>query len=274
MSDNVISFNALLNRPLVVNSPDYLCFEQPLSERIRTFLRLEFLFRQVDFHLEDPNRWSRRATVHTLLDTLILLSRSDIKTDVIKELSEQHLTLSRLERRRGVDSDRLGQVLDNLEQVLDAMHGQSAQSAGTILKSNEFLNGILHRSAIPGGTCGFDLPGYEHWLGQPEEFQARDLLSWTEDLKPFKDAIRLLLRLIRQSEQPVETFAEGGVYIHTLENPCQMVRVLTATPSELFPEISAGKHRFTIRFMERHSANERAVPTTQDVTFRLACCVI
>lgn len=258
----------------MADTHDYLCFEQPLNERIRTFLRLEFLFRQVNYHLADQTAWGRRATIHALLDTLILLSRSDIKTDVIKELSEQHQSLSRLERRRGVDSGRLGEVLQDLNEVLEAMHGLSAQSAGTILKSNEFLNAVLHRSAIPGGTCGFDLPGYEHWLGQPPERQEQDLSNWLNDIKPFEDAIGLILNLIRHSNQPLDEAAPGGVFIQTLDTPCQMIRVLTPTPTDLFPEISAGKHRFTIRFMERGDANQRAVPTTRDVDFRLACCVI
>ncbi len=253
---------------------DTLCYEQPLTERIRTFLRLEFLFRQVDYHLPDPARWGRRAAIHSLLDVLILLSRSDIKTDVLKELSDQRQSLTRLERRRGVDSDRLGQVLSELDAVLETMHGLSAQSAGTILKTNEFLNSVLHRSAIPGGTCSFDLPGYDHWLGQPPERQDEDLAGWASDIRPFKDAVELILRLIRQSSKPVDEVAAGGVFIQNLESPCQLVRVLTPTPTYLFPEISAGKHRFTIRFMERRDANQRAIPTTEDVEFKLACCVI
>ena len=258
----------------MVDEQDLICFEQPLNERIRTFLRLEFLFGQTEHHLQDTTPWGRRATIQTLLDTLILLSRSDLKTDVIKELQEQHTSLKRLERRPGVDSGRLGSVLDEIETVLDAMHSTSAQSAGTILKHNEFLNTILNRSAIPGGTCVFDLPGYHHWLEQPPEAQQADIESWLQPLRPYQDAMRSILRLIRHSQEPRDHWAQGGVFVQTLEQPCALMRVLIANPSPLYPEISAGKHRFTIRFMEQPNASERAVPTTSDVDFKLALCAI
>ena len=41
-----------------------------------------------------------------------------------------------------------------------------------------------------------------------------------------------------------------------------------------FPEISAGRHRFTVRFMRQRLAEERPTQVTDDVSFRLTCCVI
>ena len=38
-------------------------YEQPLNERMRTFLRLEFLYTQASYHSEFPNPWSSRAAV-------------------------------------------------------------------------------------------------------------------------------------------------------------------------------------------------------------------
>ena len=33
-------------------------FEQPLSERMRTFLRVEFLYEQTLFHVDEPTEFS------------------------------------------------------------------------------------------------------------------------------------------------------------------------------------------------------------------------
>lgn len=249
-----------------------ICFEQPLNERVRTLLRLELLFNLAHHHLGDDTSWGRRATMSALLDILVVLSRSDLKADVIKELTEQHSVLSRLERRPGVDRHRLDQVLEELESVLNAMHKVSAQSANSLLRNTEFLSHLMNRSAIPGGTCGFDLPGYQHWLNQPETLQSADLHEWFNSIEPFRQACELILRLIRHSEKPSYESAPGGVFIYNLTEPCQMIRVFMETPSSLYPEISAGKHRFTIRFMEQQDGNERSIPTTQDVDFQLVCC--
>ena len=40
-----------------------IVYEQPLNERMRTFLRLEFLYTQASYHSESPNPWSSRAAV-------------------------------------------------------------------------------------------------------------------------------------------------------------------------------------------------------------------
>ena len=70
---------------------DYLLYEQPLNERVRTFLRLEYLFDKVYHYLDLPDVWSSRLAVHSVLELNDLLGRSDIKTEVIKEL-ERHAT--------------------------------------------------------------------------------------------------------------------------------------------------------------------------------------
>ena len=38
-------------------------FEQPLTERMRTFLRVEFLYEQTLFHVDEPTEFSARAAV-------------------------------------------------------------------------------------------------------------------------------------------------------------------------------------------------------------------
>ena len=45
-------------------------YELPLSERMRTFLRLEFLYQQMLYSCDDESGWATRATVATLLDIL------------------------------------------------------------------------------------------------------------------------------------------------------------------------------------------------------------
>ena len=64
-------------------------FEQPLTERLRTFLRLEFLYEQARFHMESDADFSSRAVIATLLDIKAILLRGDVRADVLKEL-ERH----------------------------------------------------------------------------------------------------------------------------------------------------------------------------------------
>ena len=76
----------LINRltPTVVNSRPII-YEHPLNDRIRTLLRLEHLFRQAQNFQKGASSWDSRMVITTLFDILDLFSRSDLKTEIIKE---------------------------------------------------------------------------------------------------------------------------------------------------------------------------------------------
>ncbi len=251
-----------------------IAFEQPLNERVRTFLRLEFLFAQHRHYRNDRSSWGVRATLHALLDILTLVSRSDIKAEIIKELNDQHAALLRLRARPGVDPGRLNTVLGEITTALNAMQSLTTQFIGSALRDNEFLISVLHRSTIPGGTCVFDLPAYHHWLNQPQDSVRRDLDAWFADLKPYELSIGLLLRLLRSSTEAVSVTAAGGLYLYSPTATFSLVRVLVAPDYQVYPEISAGRHRFTIRFMALKDVNARNQQSTQDIPFQLQCCVL
>src|SRR3546814_14828175 len=86
--------------------PADLVFEQPLSERVRTFLRLELLFLQYHDHRRDETSFGARASLHALLDLLVVTSRSDLKNDILKELTDQYHHLTRLAAQIGRASCR------------------------------------------------------------------------------------------------------------------------------------------------------------------------
>ena len=248
------------------------CYEQPLNERTRTFLRLEHLFAQSQHHQADTSKWGRRATLATMLDILTILSRHDLRTEVSKELSAQSSTLARLQNHSGIDHGRLDDVLEELKSLSQAMQNIPPQFASYQIRDNELLNSINNRSAIPGGTCGFDLPSYQHWLDRGLDTQDDNVNQWFKFLDPFRESISLILRLIRDSAEPGAHTAEGGVLVHNTENDTQLIRVLVANNEAVYPEISAGRHRSTVRFMEQSGAQLRVSQCGRDIPFRMACC--
>jgi cell division protein ZapD len=144
------------------------------------------------------------------------------------------------------------------------------------LKENEFLSSIQQRSAIPGGTCDFDLPAYHYWLKQPTERRVKDLAGWLARFDTIAGAIQLVLSLIRDSAPPQPATAEGGFYQRSLDpnQPCQLVRVLVDNQIPCYAEISGGKHRFTIRFLAVTPKDGRAQQFSRDVSFGIACCTL
>ena len=172
-----------------------------------------------------------------------------------------------------VDGKRLDALIGNLmisRSEIDAAGSGFLQP----LKDSEFLNAIKHRSAIPGGTCEFDLPEYSHWLRQPFSRRQQDLSGWLTLIRPVCDAVVELLWLIRESAQPHEKVAINGMYQHRMQKDlsCKLLKVTLPDDSLLFPEISGSQHRFTIRFLEWSSIGNRAVQTGHDVTFHISVC--
>ncbi len=254
-------------------APGIAHYEQPLSERMRTFLRLEFLYHPMLRNSERDDDWATRATISTLLEILAILSRGDVRSEALNELDHQISALERFQSHTGVDGGRLGELMHNLSTSREAI---SKIGTGFLqsLKDSDFLNAIKHRSAIPGGTCEFDLPEYSHWLRQPINRRQQDLAAWIQSVQPLCDGVSEVLWLIRESAQPNEKHAINGMYQHNMlkAGNCRLLRVSIAEGSPLFPEISGSQHRFTVRFLEWSTVESRAVQTGQDVPFQLSIC--
>jgi cell division protein ZapD len=248
-------------------------YEQPLSERMRTFLRLEFLYQPMLHNSERDDDWATRATISTLLEILAILSRGDVRAEVLNELDHQISALERFQTHTGVDGGRLDNLMHNLSTSRDEI---SRIGTGFLqpLKDSDFLNTVKHRSAIPGGTCEFDLPEYSHWLRQPIDRRQEDLAGWIQSVAPLCDGVKELLWLIRESAQSSEKRAVNGMYQHSMQKDsnCRLLRVSLASGSTLFPEISGSQHRFTVRFLEWSTVEKRAVQTGHEVPFKLSIC--
>lgn len=253
---------------------DLIIYEHPLNERIRTLLRLENLFQQSAFHLPNPEPWSSRATINSLLDITSILSRADIKSEVIKELERHAATLSKIRVSPGVNAERLKSILDDLANNIDTLYQINSQ-IGRRLRENDFLNSIMQRNSIPGGSCAFDLPQYHHWLQQPHQRRQKDLERWSGEFAPLASATCLLLSLIRNSTDPSWEHTDSGYFQRALEpqTPVQLIRVGLPSNSTVFPEVSGSKHRFSIRFLEPNE-QDRPTQTQDDLEFQLTCCLL
>jgi len=254
-------------------SPSAAHYEQPVSERMRTFMRLEFLYQQMLYNSELDNPWATRATISALLEALAILSRGDIRSEVHKELDNQLDNLQRYQSQPGVDTRRLDALIRNLIESRADLDNAGTQYLQP-LKDSEFLSAIKHRSSIPGGTCEFDLPEYSHWLRQSHQRRSEDLSRWLNAIRPLCDAVTEVLWLIRESAQPQDKVAINGMYQHTMQknSPCRLLRINLPPGSKLYPEISGNQHRFTVRFLEWSTIDRRAVQTGHDVPFQLSIC--
>ncbi|MBV6423198.1 MAG: Cell division protein ZapD [Steroidobacteraceae bacterium] len=250
-----------------------LVFEQPLTERMRTFLRIDFLYSQASYHNERASEWGSRAAVASLIDILAITGRGDARADALKELERQLTLLNEFQAKPHVDASRLRTVMSNLVRLRTELLAAGSAYLQPI-KDSEFLAAVKHRSAIPGGTCEFDLPDYYYWLQQPSAARTEAFNEWLELLRPLCDAIAELLWLTRQSGRPRQETAKGGVFHITFdrESPVQLLRISLPQSLGLYPEISGSHYRSSVRFLSWNGLGVRPTQSTDDIPFTLSCC--
>lgn len=250
-----------------------LVFEQPLNERMRTFLRLDFLYSQALYHNEMGSEWGTRTAVTSLIDILAIITRSDVRSDALKELERQLTALGEFQSKPGVDTSRLKSLIGNVTRLRGELLNAGVANLQP-LKESDFLNAIKHRSSIPGGTCEFDLPDYLFWLSQPDEVRARAFNQWLAVLRPLCDAVSELIWLTRQNGRTRQETAAGGSFTITFEreNPLQLLRIALPASMGLYPEVSGSHHRCNVRFLSWKGLSERPSQGDGDIKFLLTCC--
>jgi len=259
--------------PDALESDRTLVFEQPLNERMRTFLRLDFLYSQALYHNETASQWGTRAAVSSLIDILAIITRSDVRSDALKELERQLTLLAEYQSKPGVDANRLKTLIANLTRLRSELLNTGIANLQP-LKDSDFLNAVKHRSSIPGGTCDFDLPDYLYWLSQPDEARVRAFNQWLTVLRPLCDAVSELIWLTRQNGRTRQETAQGGNFTITFEreNPLQLLRIALPASMGLYPEVSGSHHRCNVRFLSWKGLADRATQAEGDVKFLLTCC--
>lgn len=235
-------------------------------------LRLEHLFEALAHHRKDQSNWGTRSSIGVLIDILSVFSRNDLKTEITRELSDKSASLLPLRNHEGVDRKLLDETLQEINKTCSAIQNTSSQQISQTLKNSDFLLAVINRSAVPGGTCHIDMPGLHRWLHDPTQTYLQDLDRWVGELKAFEDAANLYLRMLRQSSHWQTQDAIDGLYTQKTADRYQLIRISLPASSRCFPEISAGRQRFSVRFMHQASAQERETPRQQNFSFKLSLC--
>lgn len=253
------------------NNP--LSYEYPLTEKLRNYLRLEHLFIQLRHHWQQDSSWDHRACLTTLFELLTLLESTSLKQDLLQELENYFQDLSAFSSNPKVDQTKLSELLDEIKgtgQLLMQLESRLRQR----LREQELLKVIRQRSAMPAGTCNFDLPSFHYWLAQPAQ-RRRELLSvWLNELNGLNHGLTLILKLIRSSAEFKPVRVQNGY--HALDanqvGKTQLIRLLLEPGCGYYPEISGNRHRLTLRFLTPNDINQRARQIQSSVNFQLACC--
>jgi cell division protein ZapD len=248
-----------------------ISYEYPLSERVRTLLRLEDLYERVDYFLAKADPHEHHVALLALFEILEVSSRADLKSDLLQELERQKQALEALRDNPEISEQALENVLWQIDQASSGLF-QSSGKTGQELRENEWLMGIKQRTTIPGGVCEFDLPSYHYWLQQGAEARRRDLQQWFAPFLPIREGMGIVVRLLRESGKSTTQVAYQGVYQQMMAGRvAQMLRIRLARDYPCVPEVSANKYALNIRFLLQEGM-QRPKVAESDVEFELTFC--
>ena len=248
-----------------------IVYDHPLSERVRTLLRLEDLFERINYFVGKPDGEEHHVALLLIFEILEVASRADLKSDLLQELERQKQVLGALRDNPDISEEALENVLWQIDQCSSRLF-QASGKVGQELRENEWLMSIKQRTAIPGGVCEFDLPSYHYWLQQETEVRRHDLQQWLAPFLPTRDAIGIVLRLLRESGKTTTQIAHQGVYQQMMAGRmAQMLRIGLSGDYACIPEISANKYALNIRFTTQEGM-QRPKASETDVEFELTFC--
>ncbi|MEO7939454.1 MAG: cell division protein ZapD [Burkholderiaceae bacterium] len=249
-----------------------ILYEYPFNERIRTYLRIEHLFRRMVELVSRDHPLDHHYALATIFEVMDVGARADLKSDLLKDLEKQRQTLNSYRGNPAISEQALDAIMaqvDHCYSELGKVHGK----AGHALTENDWLMSIRSRVGIPGGTCEFDLPAYYAWQQQPGSVRRTDLHRWASTLAPLAESVNLLMKMLRQNGTPQKVIAPAGQYQQNLPQgkSFQLLRLSLDQRLSIVPEISGNRLMVSIRFM-RQEADNRLHATTDDCAFELTLC--
>ncbi|WP_028116190.1 cell division protein ZapD [Ferrimonas senticii] len=225
----------------------WLLFEQPLNEKIRSYLRIEAVTQQVQAHQPFQLAHGELAFFRSLFELMELVDRADLRSDLLKDIDKQLQNIERWRQYPGVDQQQLASFAELLTGNQQQLQQQARPTAE--LKTDNLLAALRQRLTIPGGCGSFDLPLLHFWLAQPLEQRQQQALAWLKLLQPYTDTISRMLELLRSSGHWQDSLAMSGCYQATAEHNIDLLRVRIPAEHRVYPAISAHRNRFTIHLV-------------------------
>lgn len=250
-----------------------ILYEYPFNERIRTYLRLEHLFRRLNALVERTHPLDHHFAIQTLFEIMDVGARSDLKTEILKDLDRLKQLYNSYRGNPAISEAALEQFIARLDTCFNALHDDAGR-VGHGLSDNEWLMAIRSRISIPGGTCEFDLPAYHDWQHRPAEQRQQELTTWSQELAALAQPIQLLLGLLREGGTPQKVMAVGGHYQQNLPQgrTFQLLRVWIDPTRQLVPEISGNRLLFSVRLLQRGEDGKLQLAADQQAELEVTLC--
>lgn len=250
-----------------------IIYEYPLNERMRVFLRLEYLFNQLDHFANNASIWDCKNYCFTLVEAIEQLDRNDLRQEITKELEKQIKYLTSLYDSQSVDKSLLENTINDFKLKLETIKQKNWKLTKNF-NNDELICAIKSKASVSNSACSFDSPVFYRWLNLETEDRNQKLNEWQAEIKPVKDSIAIILNIIRNGAGFISKKSTSGYYQQDLDlpQPCQIIRI--SMPKKAYPQVSGDKHRVNIRFYEYDDIDNKPKQLEDELDFELSCCTL
>ena len=101
-----------------------LLYEEPVQEKIRKFIKIEFLLSKIYHFKGKENKNDNYVALLSLCELYEILSRSDIKSELIREVENHNSYFLKIKDLSGIraDENKLNSVLEKQNMLLQLIH--------------------------------------------------------------------------------------------------------------------------------------------------------
>jgi len=225
-----------------------IVYEFALNEKTRKLLRTEEIFLQFYAIRKNLAQHHENACFSTLFTIMMCASKTDLKLEIIQELSKYLTRLHSMNRTQ-----------NNIAEITEIEKTQKKLSRfsiphGMAFGSNKFLQEIKANESGPYGILSCDIPRLKYWLALTTNAEKKAYFS--KLIKPYEiifHGANILLNILRKSVKHTNKITENGTSQIRLDSQKKHdIAVLTTDQKNKFtPHIAANQFALSITFTEQ-----------------------
>ena len=244
-------------------------YEEPVQEKIRKFIKIEFLLNKIYYFKGKDDKSENYIALLALCELYEILSRSDIKSELIREIETQNSYFQSIKEMPQADSSKLNSVLEKQNILLKLIYSNEVNYLDHLGRD------ILFKTVLKNCFTQLQPASIDFWLSRDILIRETQIDLWLEPLIFIKRSIDFILEVIRKSGRFEDRMAEKGFFTEKQDPKKNVLLIRVTLTSDLYyyPQISVGKQRLTIMFMTKDDKNN-LVPYQEDLSFILTTCAL
>ena len=250
---------------------NFVVYEQPVAENIRSFLKCEYLHEKINSSLSLESIWSIKSSISALLEMSDFSQRINLKVELLKELEKISFTLQKLNKDNEIELSKFDAYKTEVDRCLANLNDINDNPSKTIL-DNDFLMLVKSKLHIPAGDNFFDMPSYLNFLSSNKTFILENINNWYSPFKPIFISSILLLDFKRTISK-FEYFSSNDSYFEMKldkSDKTDLVRIKLEKNINIYPDISVNPQNINIMFKTSYGANRQSKPIEEKLDFGIS----